>query len=74
MLKVISLEEFKQEIEYIIRTDDCSVIEAICEYAESRDIDFKSLVPYINQSFKEVIQNEAEGKNLIKKTDGQLPF
>jgi hypothetical protein len=74
MLKILSLEEFKSQIEFLVRTDGCSVIEAICEFSEKNDVDFKALVPYINQSFKNVIQHEAESKNLIKKNAGQLPF
>ena len=74
MLKIVGLEDFITEVNDIIGKEGCSVIEAVCQYAEDHDINYEALVPYINQSFKPAIQAEAERLNLIKKEEGQLPF
>lgn len=74
MLKIITLQEFVEDINTIIITEDCGIMEAIVQYATDRDIEFDQLVPYINNSFKEAIKEEAENKNMMKKPDGQLLF
>lgn len=74
MLKIISLEEFVDEINKIVYRDACSVIEAIVSYAEEKDIEYETLVPYINASFKDKIREEAESKNMIKSKNGKLPI
>lgn len=74
MLKLITLEDFIDEINKIIYRDACTVIEAIIAYAEEKDIEFDSLVPYINSSFKDAIREEAESKNMMKSNNGKLPL
>jgi len=74
MLKLVTRDEFVDEINKIIFNDGCSVIEAICEYAESNDIEYSKLVPFINATFKNSIIFEAEQRNMMKKQNGQLPI
>ena len=74
MLKIKTCDEFVEEINIIIKQDGCTVMEAICEYAETRDIDYKKLVPFIEESFKDVIRAEAESRNMIKPLNTQLPL
>jgi hypothetical protein len=74
MLKLVTLEEFIDEINKIVFEEDCTIANAICQYAEMYDINYEALIPYINKSFINVLKEEAESMNLIKKDDGQLPF
>ncbi len=74
MLKIKTAEQFIEEINIIIYKDGCSVIEAIVEYSEKNDIDFKKLVPFIESSFKDVIRIEAENRNMLKRDHSQLPI
>jgi hypothetical protein len=74
MLRVVTLEEFVDEIDKIMTLDGCSLIEAVVSYAETHDADFDSLVPYINASFKDSIRSEAETRNMMKRNETQLPL
>lgn len=74
MLKVITLEEFIEEVNRIMHSECCTVMEALVNYAETRDVDFDQLAPYINSSFKDAVREEAENKNMMKKPDDQLLF
>lgn len=74
MLRVVTLEEFVEHINLIMTRDRCSLIEAVCSYAEEHEVDFDALVPHINASFKESIRVEAENKNMMKKNESQLPI
>jgi len=74
MLRVITLEEFVDAINEIIYRDAVSVIDAIVTYAEDRAIEYDTLVPYINSSFKDAIRVEAESRNMMKSKDGKLPL
>lgn len=74
MLKVKTPEEFVDEINLIIREEDCSVMEAIIDYAERYDVEFDKLKPFIERSFKGALRSEAERKNLLKKENVQLPI
>ncbi len=74
MLRVITLEEFVSAIDKIMTMYDCSLIEAVVSYAETHDIDFDMLVPYINASFKDSIRSEAEKRNMMKSNETQLPL
>lgn len=74
MLKIKTVDEFVGEINKIMNEEGCSVIESICEYSERNDIDYKKLVPFIELSFKDVIRNEAENRNLMKRSNAKLPI
>ena len=74
MLKIKTIGEFVTDINAIVTNDGCTTIEAICLYAEQNDVEFEKLVPFIEQSFKDVIRNEAENRNLLKRDHVQLPF
>ena len=74
MLKIKTIGEFVTDINAIVTNDGCTTIEAICLYAEQNDVEFEKLVPFIEQSFKDVIRNEAESRNLLKRDHVQLPF
>lgn len=74
MLRIKSVDEFIEDINNIVTNEGCTTIEAICLYAERNDVEFEKLVPFIEQSFKNVIRNEAEKLNLLKKENVQLPF
>lgn len=74
MLKIKTVEEFVDEINTIIYEEGCTVIEAICDYSERHDIDYKKLVPFIESSFKDVIRDEAERRNLMRRPNAKLPI
>lgn len=73
-LKVKSLDDFVSDINQIVFQEDCATIEAICIYSERNSIDFERLAPYIEQTFKDVIRNEAETRNLLKRENVRLPI
>ena len=74
MLKIKTISEFVSDINSIVTNEGCTTMEAICLYAEQNDVEFEKLVPFIEQSFKDVIRNEAENRNLLKRDHVQLPF
>ena len=74
MLKIKTVSEFIEDINTIVTNEGCTTIDAICLYAEQNGVEFEKLVPFIDQSFKDVIRNEAEQRNLLKKENVQLPF
>lgn len=74
MLKIKTVSDFVSDINQIVTNEGCTTIEAICSYAERNDVEFDKLVPFIDQSFKDVIRNEAESRNLLRKEHVQLPF
>lgn len=74
MLKIKTVGEFVSDINQIVTNEGCTTIEAICFYAEQNGVEFEKLVPFIDQSFKDVIRNEAENRNLLRKENVQLPF
>lgn len=73
-LKVKSLDDFVADINQIVFEEDCTTIEAICLYSEKNGVDFDRIAPYIEQSFKDVIRNEAENRNLLKRENVRLPI
>jgi hypothetical protein len=74
MLKIKTLEDFIGEIDKIMHTEGLSVMESICEYAEKNDICYKKLVPFIEASYKDVIRDEAENRNMMKRHNAKLPI
>lgn len=73
-LKIKSIDDFISDINQIIYKEDCTTIEAICLYSEQNDVAFERLAPFIEQSFKDVIRNEAENRNLLKRENVKLPI
>lgn len=67
-------QEFSKLIERMAYEKDCSLIDALLEYADDNDMEPESMSLLISKSLKEKIQFEAEEACLLRKTSGRLDF
>ena len=65
-------EAFSQHIEREANKRNFSVMEALLEYCEQKDIESTAIAKMITPSLKQKIQADAETLHLIKKTTGTL--
>jgi len=66
MLKIKIVEEFKNEVNEIYRTEGDGIIDSICIFAAKYELEYEKLVPYINVTFKDQILLEAESRHMMK--------
>ena len=66
MLKIKTVEEFRNEINEIRRMEGDGIIDSICIFAAKYELEYEKLVPYINATFKSQILLEAESRHMIK--------
>ena len=66
-------EDFQQEIEFIAKINDCSLIEAILDYQAKYDLDSDYISMHlITEGVYEKLTDQAEKLNLIRKVKKPL--
>ena len=73
--KFLTPSKFAIEIEKIVAEEDLNYIDAICHYYEMNDIEVESVSNMMSKPFKQIMKNDANNLNFMKKTSrSKLPL
>ena len=73
-IETITPNKFAIIVEDIVRKKRCNYIDAIVIYCTENQIDPSTTKSMINKSLKEKIKYEAQGLNMLKEKEAQLPL
>ena len=71
---IITPNKFALMIENAVKNKKMSYMDAIIEYCNSNGIDPSNAKGLINKTLKEKIAFEAQGLNMLKEKEAQLPL